>query len=61
MRREYIPNKGYQSVEMWVCEWWNLYKTDSSFGNQLRENFLYTRPLSEEQLLQLIVDGELFG
>ena len=46
---------------MWECEWWSLYKTDASVKSHLRENFLYRRPLSEEGLLQGIIDGRLFG
>ena len=61
MRRDYIQQKGYQIVEMWECEWWSLYKTDASVKNHLRENFPYKRPWSEEQLLQGIIDGRLFG
>ena len=61
MRRDYIQQKGYQTVEMWECEWWSLYETDASVKSHLRENFPYRRPLSEEQLLQGIIDGRLFG
>ena len=61
MRRDYIQQKGYQIVEMWECEWRSLYETDASVKCHLRENFPYKRPLSEEQLLQGIIDGRLFG
>ena len=62
MRRDYIQQRGYQIIEMWECEWWSLYKTgDASVKSHLRENFPYKRPLSEEQLLQGIIDGRLFG
>ena len=61
MRRGYIQQKGYQIVEMWECEWWSLYKTDASVKSHLRENFPYRRPLSEEQLLQGNINGQLFG
>ena len=61
MRRDYMQQKGYQIVERWECEWWNLYKTDASVRSHLRENFPYKRPLSEEQLLQGIIDGQFFG
>ena len=61
MRRDYIQQKGYQIVQMWECEWWSLYKTDASVKCHLRENFPYKRPLSDEQLLQGIIDGRLFG
>ena len=46
---------------MWECEWWSLYKTDAPVKSYLRANFPYKRPLSEEQLLQQIIDGRLFG
>ena len=61
MRRDYIQQKGYQIVEMWECEWWSLYKTDASVKSHLRENFPYRRPLSEEGLMQEIIDVRLFG
>ena len=61
MRRDYIQQNSYQIVEMWECEWWSLYKTDASVNSHLRENFPYKCPLSEEQLLQRIIDGRLFG
>ena len=61
MHRDYIHQKGYQIVEMWECEWWSIYKTDASVKSHLRKNFPYRRPLSEEQLLQGIIDGRLFG
>ena len=35
MRRDYIQQKGYQIVEMWECEWWSLYKTDTSVKSHL--------------------------
>ena len=61
MRRDYIQQKGYQIVEIWKYEWWSLHKTDASVKSHLRENFPYRRPLSEEGLLQGIIDGRLFG
>ena len=39
MRRVYIQQKGYKIVELWVCEWWSLYKTDASVKSHLREYF----------------------
>ena len=59
MRRDYIQQKGYQIVEMWECEWWSLYK--SPIKSYLQAIFPYKRPFSEEQLLQQIIDGQLFG
>ena len=61
MLRDYIQQRGYRIVEMWEYGWWSFYKTDASVKCLLRENFLYIRPLSEEQLLQGLVDGQLFG
>ena len=61
MRRDYTQQTGYQIFEMWECEWWSLYKTDASVKGHLRINFPYRRPLSEEGLMQGIIDGPLFG
>ena len=61
LRRDYIQQKGYQIVEMWERELWSLYQTNASVKSHLRENFPYKRPLSEEQLLQRIINGPLFG
>ena len=38
-----------------------LYKSDESVKSHLRENVSHRRPLSEDQLLQGIIDGRLFG
>ena len=53
--------KGFEIVEMWECEWWSLYRTDASVKSHLRKNFPYRRPLSEEGLMQGVIDGRLFG
>ena len=60
MRKQYIKEKGYNVVEMWECEWWNLYKT-TCVKEHLRESFPYKRPLREENLLEQIRSGKLFG
>ena len=61
MRKQYIKEKGYHVVEMWECEWWNLYKTTTCVKEHLREYFPYKRPLREESLLEQIRSGKLFG
>ena len=61
MLRDYIQQKGYEIVEMWECEWWSLYKTDAPVKTYLRANFPHKRPISEEQLLQQVINGRLFG
>ena len=60
-RKEYIPQKAYNFIEVWECERWSLYKTDAPVKSYLRANFPYKRPLSEEQLLQGTIDWRLFG
>ena len=37
MRKQYIKEKGYNVVEMWECEWWNMYKTTTCMKEHLRE------------------------
>ena len=62
MRRGYIQQKCYQIVEKWECEWWcRLYNRDESVKSHLREEFPHRCSLSEEQLLQGITDGRVFG
>ena len=61
MRKQYIKEKGYNVVEMWECEWWNLYKTTTCVQDYLRESFPYKRPLREERLLEQIRCSKLFG
>ena len=46
---------------MWECEWWNLYKTTTCVKEHLRESFPYKQPLREENLLEQIRSGKLFG
>ena len=61
MRKQYIKEQGYNVVEMWECEWWNLYKTTTCVKEHLRESFPYKRPVREERLLELIGSGKLFA
>ena len=51
----------YTFNELLECEWWKLYKTDVSLKEQLRESFHYKRPLRQDQLMDKIKSGELFG
>ena len=46
---------------MWECNWWELYRTDSTVKNHLKANFLYERPPSGERLKQENKSGRLFG
>ena len=61
MRKQYIKEKGYNVVEMWEVEWWNLYKTTTCVKEHLRESNPYKRPLREENLLEQTRSGKLFG
>ena len=46
---------------MWECEWWRLYKTTNTVKLHIRENFPYRRSITEEQLLERIKKGNVFG
>ena len=61
IRKQYIKEKGYIVLEMWECEWWNLYKTSTCVKEHLRESFPYKRPLREMRLLEQIRRDKLFG
>ena len=61
LRRSYIQEKGFTVIEMWECEWWRLHKTTSNVKLHIREIFPYRRSLTEQQLLEGIKKGSLFG
>ena len=61
MRKQYAKEKGYNVVEMWECERWNLYKTTTCVEELFRESFPYKRALREERLLEQIRSDKLFG
>ena len=61
LRKQYIKEKGYNVVEMWECEWWNLYKKTTYVKEHLRESFPYKRPLKKKSLMEQIRSGKLFG
>ena len=46
---------------MWECKCWRFYKTTTNFKLHIRENFPYKRSLTEQQLLEGIKKGNLFG
>ena len=52
MQKQYNQEKGYTVVEMWQCEWWNLYKADVSIA--------YKRHLHQDQILDKIISGPMF-
>ena len=61
MRKQYIEEKCYTVVKMWEYEGWNLYKTDVSVKEHLRESLPYKHPLRQDQLLDKIILGDLSG
>ena len=60
MRKEFIQQKGYRIIELWDCNCWEVYRTDAPVKSDLRASFTYKHPLSDEQLLQGIIEGQLF-
>ena len=61
MRRGCIQEKGFTIIGKWECEWWRLYKTSTIFKLHIRESFPYRRSLTEQQLLEGMKKGNLFG
>ena len=61
LRRSYIQEKGFTVFEIRECERWRLYKTTANFKLHIGENFPYRRSLTEQQLLEGIKEGSLFG
>ena len=46
---------------MWECEWWRLYKTTTNVKLHIREIFPYRQSFTEQQHLEGIRKGNLFG
>ena len=61
LRRHYIQEKGFKVIEMWECELWRLYKTTNTVKQHIRELFPYRCSPADEQLLEEIKKGKLFG
>ena len=61
MRKQYINEKGYNVVEMWEYDSWNLYTMTTCVKEHLREVFPYKRPLREERLLEQERGEKLVG
>ena len=61
LRRSYIQEKGFTVIEMWECEWWRLYKASANVKLHIREKFPYRRSITEQQLLEGMKKGSLFG
>ena len=61
LRRGYIVEKGFTVLKMWKCEWWRLYKTTIKVKIHIREKFPYRRSLTDQQLLEGIKRGNMFG
>ena len=61
LTRGYIQEKGFTVIEMRESEWWRLYKTTTNVKLHIRENYLYRRSLTEQQLLEGTKKGNHFG
>ena len=61
LRRSYKQEKEFTVIEMSECEWWRLYNTTTNVKLNIRESFPYRRSLTEQQLLEGINKGNLFG
>ena len=61
LRRHRILEKGFNIIEMWVCEWWRLYKTTKTVKQHIREHFPYKRSLAAEQPFEEIKKRKLFA
>ena len=61
LRRSYTQGKSFTVIEMCECEWWRLYNTTTNVNLHIWENFPYRRSLTEQQLLEGMKIGSLFG
>ena len=57
-----ISNRKYTKLLKYGSAfWWESYRTDAPVRIYLQASFPYKRPLSDEQLLQGIIDERFFG
>ena len=54
LRRHYIQEKGFKVNEMWVGEWWRLFKTTNAVKQHIREHFPCRLSVAAEILLEVI-------
>ena len=54
LQKQYIQEKGFRVIEMYECDWWNMYQTDIFAIQHLRESFPYKMTLGEARLLENI-------
>ena len=52
LRRDYLRNKWYKVVEILQFNWWETLKGDESVKIQLRNNFPFKLPLTQESPLE---------
>ena len=60
LRRGCIQEKGFSLIELWDCQWWILYKTNTDVKLHIRENFPYRQSVTEHQLLEGRKKGNFF-
>ena len=60
-RKNFIIGKRYEIVKIWDCLWWKQVRDDKTMKERLKIDFPFRKPLSEQQLLQQIDNGSLFG
>ena len=61
LRKHYVQSNGYDVIEMYECNCWNMYKTDKIVKQHLRESFPIKLLRREERLLENMKPGNLFG
>ena len=61
LRRGYIQENGFAVIEKWECERWSIHETTTNGKLHIRGNFPYRWSLTEQQLLEGIKKGNLFG
>ena len=61
LHKQDIQARIYDVIEIYECDWRNMYKTDNIGKEHLRESFHYKMLIREERLFENIKSGSLFG
>ena len=54
------PRERIQNLEMWECNWWEVYRIDAAVKKSSSSQFQLSTPLIDEQVLQDVMNGRLF-
>ena len=59
LRRDYLSNKSYNIVEIWVCSWWESVREEEVFRNHAKKIFTFKLAMNQESLSDKVGDEKI--